>query len=90
MDFEKKGALEGNLDIGLKIISTGKTVLRRWTNFKDEIKEVMSARKQGLVDSVVVWTFDTDYRLKYMMGLGVDGIMTNYPDVLYNLWLSNL
>jgi glycerophosphoryl diester phosphodiesterase len=89
-DFEEEGALEGTLELGLRDISTGKTPLRMWTAFKDEIQEIVDAREAGDIDSVTVWTIDYYWRMEFLMGQGVDGIMTNYPNLLHSIWINTL
>ena len=89
-DFERAGALEGTLDEELRDVSTGKTALRSWTKFKDEIAQITRARDEGRLDSVSVWTIDYIYRMQFLMGLGVDAILTNRPALLYSTWQDSL
>jgi glycerophosphoryl diester phosphodiesterase len=41
---------------------------------------IEESHKRGL--EVHVWTVNGPERMKYLIDLGVDGIMTDYPDVL--------
>lgn len=89
-DFELEGALEGTRSLGLRDVSTGYSPKRTWLGFTDEVEEIMAARRRGELDSVTVWTFDDPDEMSEFLEQGVDGIMTNEPGVLRELWQQTL
>ena len=80
-DFEYPGALDFAGRYGARSVSMG---LRRrfWADFRDEVAEVVAARDAGRIESVIVWTENDEARLRELFALGVDGILTDHPDVL--------
>lgn len=50
---------------------------RFWNEFRDEVDGVVRARDAGDIDRVVVWTISEPDRLREMVELGVDGIITD-------------
>jgi glycerophosphoryl diester phosphodiesterase len=89
-DFESAGGLEGAEDVGLRDVTTGLTVTRGEAELLDEIEVVLEARQKGRVDSVVVWTIDDRQLLGILLYYGVDGVMTNEPGELFDLWQKTL
>jgi glycerophosphoryl diester phosphodiesterase len=81
-DFELPGALEVAKRFGVECVSFG--VRRRlWAVFRKELVEVIAARGAGRrIDRVFVWTIDEEDRLRYLVGLGVDGILTDDSPLL--------
>lgn len=89
-DFEVPGALQGTLDAGLRDVSTGLTPSQTWSGFKREIADLVDARENGKIDSVTVWTFDSEMKLAELLYYSVDGIMTNEPALLHRMWQDTL
>jgi len=89
-DFEAAGALRGAEELGLLDVSTGLTATRTESGYMDEIDSLVDARKKGRIDSVTAWTFDREMQLGLLLWRGVDGIMTNEPGRLYELWQLTL
>ncbi len=80
-DFELPGVLADARRLGLSRVSTG-VGQRFWNEFHREVAAVVRARKRGRVESVVVWTINDSDRLRELVRLGVDGIMTDDPAAL--------
>lgn len=89
-DFESAGALEGTEALGLRDITTGLTVARSESELLDELETLLEARNKNRVDSVVVWTIDDRMLQGILLYYGVDGIMTNEPAQLFELWQRTL
>lgn len=89
-DFEKAGALTATENLGLRDISTGLTALRGETEFLNEVEDLVRARQDKRVDSVIVWTIDRRMQMGQLIFRNVDGIMTNRPELLYELWQITL
>ena len=83
-DFELPGVLENARRLGLKDVSMG-CGARPWADFKRELQDVAVARDSGELDSLVVWTLNDGAQLETVLGLGVDGIMTDDPECLLTL-----
>lgn len=89
-DFEHSGGLEGAEELGLRDVSTGLPPTRSETELFDELEEMLDAREKNRIDSVVVWTIDRRMQLGVLLYYGVDGIMTNDPATLHELWQRTL
>ena len=89
-DFEGGGGLEGAEELGLRDVTTGLTVTRGEAELLDELELVLEARQKGRIDSVVVWTIDDPQLLGVLLYYGVDGVMTNEPGALFDLWQKTL
>ena len=89
-DFEEEGALRGAEELGLAHVSTGLTVSRTEDGFLDEVEGLLEARQDRRIDSVVVWTIDRRMQLGILLYYGVDGIMTNEPALLADMWQRTL
>ena len=75
-DFELPGALEFAKRFGADCVSFG--VSRRpWSDFRDELGRVLAARDTGRIDSVIVWTINDEKRMRELVRLNVDGILTD-------------
>ena len=75
-DFELPGALEFAKRFGADCVSFG--VSRRpWSDFRDELGRVLAARDAGRIDSVIVWTINDEKRMRELVRLNVDGILTD-------------
>jgi glycerophosphoryl diester phosphodiesterase len=80
-DFELPGALEFTKRLGAGCVSFG--VRRRlWPDFRDEVGKVLAARDAGRIDSVIVWTINDEKRMRELVELNVDGILTDEPRLL--------
>ena len=53
-----------------------------WSPYYREVTRENVREAQGLGLKVVVWTVNTDAEMKNMIELGVDGIISDYPDLL--------
>jgi glycerophosphoryl diester phosphodiesterase len=89
-DYEKSGALDATKGAGLRDISVGLTPSITWSDFKDEIAEMVDARERGSIDSVTVWTFDDEQKLAELLYYSVDAVMTNDSALLYSIWQDTL
>lgn len=80
-DFELPGALEVAKCFGVECVSFG---LRRrvWAVLRRELDQVIAARRTGRIDKVLVWTVNEEKPLRELVGLGVDGILTDDPALL--------
>jgi len=90
-DWEQgSGALDATKREGLRDISVGLTPAITWSDFKDEIAEMVEARERGSIDSVTVWTFDEEQKLAELLYYSVDAVMTNDSALLYSIWQDTL
>jgi glycerophosphoryl diester phosphodiesterase len=89
-DFEDTGALPATLGAGLRDVSTGLTPGRTWSGYKREIAEIVKAREDQKIDSVLAWTFDRKMELAELFYYSVDGIITNDPATVYHMWQETL
>jgi glycerophosphoryl diester phosphodiesterase len=64
----------------LPILSCSGTVLNQ--------ANLSKAHEQGI--KVFVWTLDTEVHIEHFLNIGVDGIITNYPDRLINILRKRL
>jgi glycerophosphoryl diester phosphodiesterase len=62
--------------------SVGNTRGAIWSPFWNEVTADNVREAQSLGLQVVVWTVNTEADMRAMMVLGVDGIISDYPDVL--------
>ncbi len=53
-----------------------------WSPCSNDIDAAVVNEAQALGLKVVVWTVNTEAEMRHMMALGVDGIISDYPDVL--------
>ena len=83
-DFELPGALDFARRLGSRTLSMGAGE-RWWRAFLAEIAEAVAARERGEIRSVVAWTVNRTPRLKQLVDLGVDGIITDDAPVLRTL-----
>jgi glycerophosphoryl diester phosphodiesterase len=83
-DFELPGALDFAKRFGMTCVSFG--VSRRfWAGFRTELEDVLAARGEGRIDKVIVWTINEEKRLRELVDLGVDGILTDDPALLRSI-----
>jgi glycerophosphoryl diester phosphodiesterase len=83
-DFEFPGVLAAARKLGFRHVSMG-TGRRIWKEFRREVADVVAARRAGDLDSVIVWTVNEPDRLRELVVLGVDGILTDDPATLRSL-----
>jgi glycerophosphoryl diester phosphodiesterase len=53
-----------------------------WSPYYREVTRENVKEAQGLGLKVVVWTVNTEAEIRSVIGLGVDGIISDYPDLL--------
>lgn len=80
-DFEYPGAARAPRELGFRRVSMGMG-RRLWSEFRKEVREVVLAREKGDLDSVIVWTISDAERLRELVDMGVDGILTDDPATL--------
>jgi glycerophosphoryl diester phosphodiesterase len=56
-----------------------------WSPYFEEVSEVTIDEAHALGLGVVVWTVNDEHDMRRMIALGVDGIMSDYPDALVRL-----
>jgi glycerophosphoryl diester phosphodiesterase len=83
-DFELPGALDVARELGVPRVSMGLGA-RLWPGFLREAADVASARARGDLEALVVWTISNEERLRRLVGLGVDGILTDDAALLRHL-----
>jgi glycerophosphoryl diester phosphodiesterase len=83
-DFELPGVVRTAKKYGIADVSMG-LGQRTWGDFRYEVSHVVRARSRGRVASVVVWTLNEEERLRDLVALGVDGIITDDPALLRRL-----
>lgn len=86
LDATADGALHLAKSLNVRHVATGLTPSRSERSFLREVERLVAARDRGEIDSVVVWTLDNPIQQAALLFRGVDGIMTNEPDVLAELW----
>ncbi len=89
-DFEKEGGLSASIGAGLRDVSVGFTPSFTWSGYKREIAEMVRAREDDEIDSVLAWTFDNERWLAELLYYSVDGIITNDPATLHHMWQETL
>ncbi|HSB64312.1 MAG TPA: glycerophosphodiester phosphodiesterase [Thermoanaerobaculia bacterium] len=80
-DFELPGVVRGARRHGFVHVAMG-AGRRTWGDFRFEVGGVVRARRRGRVASVVTWTVNDEDRLRELVALGVDGIVTDDAAVL--------
>jgi glycerophosphoryl diester phosphodiesterase len=78
-DFEFPGALAEARRLGARRISIG-SGRRLWADFFHEISRVVARREAGEVEAVVAWTVNDERRLRRLVELPVDAILTDEPE----------
>ena len=53
-----------------------------WSPYYREVTRESVKEAQGLGLKVVVWTVNSEPEIRNMIALGVDGIISDYPDLL--------
>jgi glycerophosphoryl diester phosphodiesterase len=80
-DFELPGAPELGPGTGARDVSLG-LGRRLWPGFRGDAAKCVEARERGTFDAVIAWTIDDPERLRELVRIGVDGILTDDPAVL--------
>jgi glycerophosphoryl diester phosphodiesterase len=80
-DFEFPGVLAEARRLGVRRISMG-SGRRLWAGFFHEISRVVARRETGEVEAVVAWTVNEERRLRRLVELPVDAILTDEPERL--------
>jgi glycerophosphoryl diester phosphodiesterase len=83
-DFELPGVLDIARRLGVPRVSMGLGA-RLWPGFLREAADVASARARGDLEALVLWTINDEERLRRLVGLGVDGVLTDDPALLRRL-----
>jgi glycerophosphoryl diester phosphodiesterase len=89
-EFEEPGALSATVRAGLRDVSVGLTPSFTWSGYKREIADIVEAREDGKIDSVLAWTFDREMQLAELLYYSVDGVITNDPATLRRMWEDTL
>jgi glycerophosphoryl diester phosphodiesterase len=87
-DFERPGVCDFARQLGVRHICMG-CGMRLWADFRHEIAEVMAARDDGCFDTVVAWTVNNEASLRELIALGVNGIITDDPALLYRIVMDD-
>ncbi len=77
----RESPLQENLDAGFRIVSIGK--LAR-PGSRDEIREAVrykEANPAGQIQWIIYWTIDSPNEIYELLQEGVDGILTNRPEI---------
>jgi len=53
---------------------------RIWSPYHGDLSEALLAEAHGLGLQVIVWTVNDPARIAALMDLGVDGIISDYPE----------
>jgi glycerophosphoryl diester phosphodiesterase len=80
-DFEFPGALAEARRLSARRISMG-SGRRLWADFFHEISRVVERRETGAVEAVAAWTVNEERRLRRLVELPVDAILTDEPERL--------
>lgn len=62
---------------------------RVWSPYHAEVDAARLTEAHDLGLRVVVWTVNDEARMRELIGMGVDGIITDYPDVLRRIMLES-
>ena len=65
--------------LGFLIAAAGGTI---WSPFHKEVARAQIDEAHALGLQVIVWTVNKEPRMKALIKMGVDGIITDYPDRL--------
>jgi glycerophosphoryl diester phosphodiesterase len=87
-DFELPGVCDFARQLGVRNICMG-CGMRVWADFRHEIAEVIAARDDGCFDTVVAWTVNNEAALAELVALGVNGIITDNPALLYRIVMDH-
>jgi glycerophosphoryl diester phosphodiesterase len=82
-DYERPGAALASR-LGVRDVSLGCRG-RFWSGFRTDVTRAVRARARGRLETVVAWTVNERDRLREMLALGVDAILTDEPGLLRSL-----
>jgi|GEM_PF-1407451 glycerophosphoryl diester phosphodiesterase len=94
LDFEKGGIkpvlrrIEQRVQEKVTSISMGAGLLRSWDSYGNEVRQILkdnNSEKHNSIYPIVSWTIDDEKKLYELLQWGVDGILTNRPDLLHRL-----
>jgi glycerophosphoryl diester phosphodiesterase len=83
-DFELPGVERGEIPGEVREVSLG-CGERLWPGFRREVCRVAAARRCGEFDRVTAWTINRPRRLRELLRIGVDGILTDDVPLLKRL-----
>jgi len=83
-DFELPGVERDGIPRGVREVSLG-CGERLWPGFRREVCRVVAARQRGDFDRVTAWTINRPARLRQLLRIGADGILTDDVPVLRRL-----
>ena len=83
-DFELPGVCHVARALGVRHVCMGYGV-RAWGEFRHEVAQAVAERDRGHLDTVVVWTVNDEARLRELVALGVNGIITDTPALLHRI-----
>jgi glycerophosphoryl diester phosphodiesterase len=83
-DFELPGVLRAKLPHNLRDVSMG-CGRRLWPGFRLEVCRVTRARNRGRFERVTTWTINRPRRLRRLVRIGVDAILTDDVPMLARL-----
>ncbi len=75
-DFELPGAPEMGPRTGARDVSLG-CGQRLWPGFRRDVVKCVEGRDRGAFESVIAWTINDTDRLRELVRIGVDGILTD-------------
>jgi glycerophosphoryl diester phosphodiesterase len=84
-DFELPNVLHDARAVGAREVSLGYSMKRTWGDFTRELSELLLAREARKLDRLILWTFNDEKRLRFLVESGVDGVMTDDPALLKKL-----
>lgn len=76
-DFERPNVLAGLRQVGARTVSLGYTLKRTWGDFTRELGALLDARDAGALDRVIVWTINDEAKLRWLVAMRVDGLLTD-------------
>jgi len=80
-DFELPGAPERGPGTGAPDVSLG-LGRRLWPGFRRDVARCVEARERGDFENVIAWTINEPRRLRELVRIGVDGLLTDDPATL--------
>ena len=85
-DFEKHGVVKAYKKEKFTSVSMGSTLYTGWEKYLEELTQILKVKnRKRFLYPVVSWTVDDPKDMYTLIQKGVDGIVTNDPDLLYQL-----